>query len=247
MSMLSLINVARRLREDVNAIASLTQFFYVKYSRKVVAPIEPYFDDQSKAIFKALISNAQTYLEYGSGGSTQLAARYAKTVISVDHDRAFLEAVGQQIYKTGACPEFKPIVVNIGSSGPWGYPVFAWFGSNLDTARCSKSTDSRLQRWKSYPIAPWKFLQQRMLEPDVILIDGRFRVACALESFLRLGPKSTCNILVDDYAGRPHYKSIEEFGDLVAMHGRMAQFRKAARLDVEKCRRVLEDFYRDFR
>ena len=248
--MLSLINVARRLREDVNAVASLTQFFCIKSTRKVVAPMEPHFDDQGKAIFKALISNAQIYLEYGSGGSTQLAARCAKTVISVDHDRAFLQAVGQQMYKTGACPEFKPIVVNIGISGPWGYPVFTWFSSNLDTARAarfSQSTDSRLQRWKGYPAAPWKFLQQRMLEPDVILIDGRFRVACALESFLRLGPKSTCNILVDDYADRPHYKSIEEFGDLVAMHGRMAQFRKASGLDVEKCRRVLEDFYCDVR
>jgi hypothetical protein len=79
------------------------------------------------------------------------------------------------------------------------------------------------------------------------LIDGRFRVACVLESLLHLGPNTTCNILVDDYAGRPHYKSIEEFGDLVAMHGRMAHFRRSPGLDVEKCRRVLEDFYRDFR
>jgi hypothetical protein len=234
-SMLSLTSVARGLREDVNTIATVTQIFYVKYTRKVVAPLAPYFDNQSIAIFKALISNAQTYLEYGSGGSTRLAARYAKTVVSVDHDRAFLEAVGQQIYKTACCTQFKPIVVNIGISGPWGYPVF------------TQPTNSRLQRWKSYPAAPWTFLQQRMLEPDLILIDGRFRVACVLESLLRLGPKSTCNILVDDYAGRPHYKSIEKFGDLVAMHGRMAHFRKPCGLDVEKCRRVLEDFYRDFR
>jgi hypothetical protein len=236
MSMLNLINVARRLRREVNyTIAAFTPFFYVNHSRKIVAPAEPYFDNQSMAIFKFLISNAQTYLEYGSGGSTQLAARYAKTVVSVDHDRAFLEAVGQQINKTACCTQFKPIAVNIGISGRWGYPVF------------TQPTDGRLQRWKNYPAAPWRFLQQEMLEPDVILIDGRFRVACALESFLRLGPKSTCNILVDDYVGRPHYKSVEEFGDLVAMHGRMAQFRKAAGLDVEKCRRVLEDFYRDFR
>jgi hypothetical protein len=234
-SMLSLTNVARRRREDINTIAFLTEAFYTKYTRKVTAPSEPYFDNQSMAIFKALISNAQTYLEYGSGGSTALAARYAKTVVSVDHDRAFLEAVEQQIYKTACCAEFKPIVVNIGIAGPWGYPVF------------TQPTNSRLQRWKNYPAAPWRFLEQKMLEPDVILIDGRFRVACALESFLRLGPESTCNVLVDDYAGRSHYKSIEEFGDLVALHGRMAQFRKAVGLDVVKCRRVLEDFYRDFR
>jgi len=233
--MLSLKNVARRLRNDAKTIAAMIQFFYTKHTGKVVVPLEPYFDDLSMEIFNSLISNAQTYLEYGSGGSTQLAAKYAKTVVSVDNDRAFLEAVGRRIYKNSYGTEFKPIVVSIGISGLWGFPIF------------TERTDSRLQRWKTYPTAPWTFLQQRMLEPDVILVDGRFRVACVLESLLHLRPQSTCNILVDDYAGRSHYKSIEDFCDLVAMHGRMAHFRKPAGLDVEKCRRVLEHFYGDFR
>jgi hypothetical protein len=233
--MIGLSNFARRIRNDANTIASLTQFFCSKLAGKVVVPLEPHFDEQSRAVFSALLSRAQTYLEYGSGGSTQLAARYAKTVVSVDNDSAFLEEVGRRIYKERRRAEFEPILVNIGISGPWGFPVF------------TERTDDRLRRWKTYPTAPWRFLQQRMLEPDVILVDGRFRVACVLESLLHLRPKSACDILVDDYAERAHYKIIEEFCDLISMHGRMAHFRRPVVVDVEQCRQALEHFYGDFR
>ena len=97
------------------------------------------------------------------------------------------------------------------------------------------------------PCAPWEFLAQHAIEPDTILIDGRFRVACALMSLLRLPSASRCLMLIDDYGDRPHYAGVLEFADLVSMHGRMAVFRKKAEFDGERCRHVLQTSQRDWR
>jgi hypothetical protein len=45
-------------------------------------------------------------------------------------------------------------------------------------------------------------------QPDLILIDGRFRVACGLAAALE-APDAT--VLVHDYTFRPDYQILEEF------------------------------------
>jgi hypothetical protein len=83
--------------------------------------------------------------------------------------------------------------------------------------------------------------------PDVILVDGRFRVACVLESLLNLGDQDACTILLDDYVGRAHYRAVEAFVTVVELKGRMAVLRKRPRMDAERCRDVLQGFYADYR
>src|SRR6202011_2502413 len=102
------------------------------------------------------------------------------------------------------------IFANIGLTEEWGCPMF------------KRPTKRRIAKWGRYVTAPWEQLQNRGIEPDTILVDGRFRVACVLQSILNLGSASNCFILLDDYSDRSEYRAVEEFTDIHAVYGRMA-------------------------
>lgn len=202
---------------------------------EIVVPSSPHLDEEGLRYFESRISTVSRYLEYGSGGSTVLAHKHVDCLVSVDSDRRFLRAVEKALRTSPAQCETILMPVNIGLTEGWGRPVF------------TKPTARRIRRWRAYPKAPWVFYNDRKVEPDLIFIDGRFRLACALESLLNQSDRSTYPILVDDYLGRPYYAVLEQFGDLVEMKGRIAVFRKKSEMDRERCQAALEASYSDFR
>ena len=60
------------------------------------------------------------------------------------------------------------------------------------------------------------------LKPDLVLIDGRFRVLCFLTS-IKFAPIGT-KIIFDDYTFRPFYHVVEEFLKISDTCGRQALF-----------------------
>ena len=58
--------------------------------------------------------------------------------------------------------------------------------------------------------------------PDLVLIDGRFRVLCFLTT-IKFAPEG-CKILFDDYNNRPFYHVVEEFCPKIDTCGRQALF-----------------------
>ncbi len=199
---------------SVDHFAELMQFFYLQRHRGFQIPDEPTLDPPSQALFGQALARCTNYLEYGSGGSTVLAARAGKSVICVDSDPYFLKEVEAKIgnHRVGQ-QTLDFLYCDIGLTAHWGKPVFR------------KPTAMRLERWKHYPRLPWDLIARRRLAPpDLILIDGRFRVACALTSFLHLQDHPETTVLVDDFVGRRHYAEIERFGTLVSCQGRMGVF-----------------------
>ena len=63
---------------------------------------------------------------------------------------------------------------------------------------------------------------QKQIAPDLVLIDGRFRVFCFLTS-VNLAPVGT-KILFDDYTNRPFFHVAEEFCEKIETFGRQALF-----------------------
>jgi hypothetical protein len=189
---------------------------------------EPTFDQAGLEFFAVAIRESRVYLEYGSGGSTLMAARFVARLVSVEPDAIFAKAVRAALPETRA--NIAILTPDIGLTRDWGFPVF------------DRPTPARIAKWKRLPQAPWKVLSTDV--PDLILIDGRMRVACALESLLRVNPAT--KILIDDYVdvGR-NYKPVEQFADLIAMHGRMAEFRKREAFDEQACRTRLDLAYSD--
>jgi hypothetical protein len=227
----------KALKRLVRTILPNKVHFLIK-SRIKVAHVsdQPHLDEESAEYFRERISKSQVYLEYGSGGSTIVASKNTKQMFTVESDAAFLRAVKKRL-KSIAEPHSQVtlIFVNIGITEEWGIPIF------------KRPTKRRAARWGRYVTAPWEKLRTRGIEPDTILVDGRFRVACVLQSILNLSSRSNCFILVDDYLDRPEYRAVEEFTDIHAVYGRMVVIVKKEKFDAEGCRQRLVEYQGDWR
>jgi hypothetical protein len=166
-------------------------------------PDQPHFDSESLSYFMERLSRASEYLEFGSGGSTVEAAKRNKRFTTIESDGEFLSAVREKIGHNAG----RLIHINIGRTGEWGAPI------------SKRNTPWNRWRWARYARAPWD--GQRW--PDLILIDGRFRVHCALYAIRQLYGRDF-EILFDDYTGRPFYHEVEQFAELKYFRGRMACF-----------------------
>ncbi|MCG3769440.1 MAG: hypothetical protein JW384_00562 [Nitrosomonadaceae bacterium] len=140
-------------------------------------------------------------------------------VVSVKSDKRFLATV---MRKAAECSKkFTPLYVDIGPTKEWGMPTNLSFNES----------------WKRYPQVPWRYFQSNGILPDVILVDGRFRVACVLESLINLGDHE-CVFLIDDYFDRPGYRALEEEGFLVSIEivGSMLVAKKSKEFDALKAK-----------
>lgn len=157
------------------------------------------------ARLRTLLTFTRGYLEYGSGGSTVMAGEMkAPFTVSVESDGTWLEALRTALEGT---PGRRILLhADIGPTGEWGNPV----------------SEQHWRRWQAYPLLGWKTCREQGLSPDLVLIDGRFRVACLYATLLFAWPMT--RILFDDYGDRPNYHRVETFLKPVAMHDRMAEF-----------------------
>ncbi|MDO5657524.1 MAG: hypothetical protein Q4G36_04300 [Paracoccus sp. (in: a-proteobacteria)] len=167
--------------------------------------IEPFMPEAETAHLRSVYEEADVILEYGSGGSTQMAAQMPqKFIMSSESDKEWARSLRHKL--SLAKVQSRVIVhhVDIGETGPWGRPQssLAW------------------RKFFRYPNDIWDQVWFR--HPDVILIDGRFRVACLVTSMLRIERPTL--VLFDDYGVRPLYHEIEDLIRPRRMIGRMAEF-----------------------
>lgn len=195
----------------IPAISRCLRLFRPPLRDKVWTPQEipekPYMGPERLEHLERRLRDARVYLEYGSGGSTVLAAQLGvKEIHTVESDRSFLEAVRQRVAQCRPDAQVSAHFVNIGPTREWGIPT--------DSSSAAK--------WPLYCHAPWPSLQAAGISPDVILIDGRFRVASFLASCLFA--KAGTVILFDDYYYRPQYSVVEELLKPASRSERMAEF-----------------------
>jgi hypothetical protein len=172
--------------------------------------VHPWLDEASSEAFLEMLEKSSSYLEYGSGGSTVVVARLGRPLVSVDTDRYFLKAVRRKVGELAPNQHIEH--GNIGWTKQYGYPLF------------ERPTLRRQKMWKAYVELPWRYVNNASL-PELVMIDGRFRVAAALTSCIHLKSAPASRIVVDDYVTRPYYHVIEEYAQLVGIGGRMAIFK----------------------
>ena len=149
--------------------------------------MDPHFKENDIVMFKKYVEKSKIYLEYGSGGSTCYVSKCSNIehVYSVESDPNWIKKLQSLILDSNKCTF---IYADICTNGYWGYP-----GKNA-------TIDQR----KNYS----NVICDSNI--DLVLIDGRFRVACALKCF-----KLNCLILFDDFLNRPYYHIILQFYDIV--------------------------------
>jgi hypothetical protein len=217
-------------------VPSFVRFLYIQRVSGFNVPTEPHFDRSSTPYFLAKLETSKFYLEYGSGGSTFLAAQKNTRFMVVDSDSFFLKAVKNKIEASGLYDSSlqKYIYADIGLTGEWGCPVFTF------------KTSKRLAKWACYPNCPWGEISTG-LSPDLILVDGRFRVACALTTIKNLCHTTGWVLLVDDYLMRHYYQEIERFAILEKMLGSMAVFTHKPNIDMLELDKALSSYIADSR
>ena len=160
---------------------------------------------EEAAVLRAEYARAEVILEYGSGGSTVLAASLpGKRIFSVESDAGWIERMAAWFRGNPAVSPVHLHHADIGPTAAWGRPA----------------DDSAIRAWPGYALSVWE--RRDFRHPDVVLIDGRFRPACLLTVALRCIRPVT--VLFDDYRRRKPYHTVERLLRPVAMVGRMARF-----------------------
>jgi hypothetical protein len=176
-------------------------------------PDAPHMDPEGNAEFEQSIQAATRYLEFGAGGSTVRAALLGKPGISIEGDPHYARDVRRKLKRIPNRIDL--INVDIGRTEQWGFP------------QDRTPSEANLAKWAEYVNLPFRKLEHGFF--DLVLIDGRFRTACALRTILEARKRNAkVRILVDDYHDpedpRPYYEVIEQYAPLVRLAGRMAVF-----------------------
>ena len=157
------------------------------------------------ALLCGAYAEARVILEYGAGGSTLIAAAVpGAKVTSVDSDPVWIARLTDRFAVQPPEAELRLHHADIGPVRDWGPPA----------------DRSGRARWPAYASGVWDL--PGFSAPDVVFIDGRFRLACFLTVLLRSDGPVT--VLWDDYANRPAYHAAERFAAPVEVVGRMARF-----------------------
>ena len=163
-------------------------FIIDKYKRaSIIWPLPnelkfmPKMSKRDLIAFSYFMKKENIYFEFGSGGSTNLASYYKLKVYSVESDAKWHE----NLKKNGIMANY--ITIDLQSNG-FGYP----------------GNGTSIKDWK-------KYIQAYKIEynADMILIDGRFRVACALDIFSKI--RNDTLVFIHDYKERLDYHIIEDY------------------------------------
>jgi hypothetical protein len=198
------------------------------------ADLRPHLFPGEQEVMEKEFRRASSYLEFGTGGSTVLALESGlKRIVTADSDPVFLDKV-RAIAPT--CPEsdIDFVFCNLGPTGEWGNPVGR----------------DNLINWSQYFTLPWQHFLARNEVPDLIYIDGRFRVACALYSILILhvrcnrwfGTKS--RLMIHDSL-RPEHSKIKDYAKIVSSANTLAVLEPKKRISADSLVRDLLVFQFD--
>lgn len=180
-------------------------------------PDAPWMSWNEQELLGRLLHDCKTFFEFGSGGSTVLAVRTPGIVKihTVENGLEGLARLRKQKDLRLAQEQLRITFsqVDLGPVHRWAFP------RRQDEASASK--------WGSYS-------EQILIDGDahwdVILIDGRFRIACALKALLHIKDPATTKILFHDY-WREAYHEVEEFADVLERVDALAVLEKKAVVD----------------
>jgi hypothetical protein len=146
-------------------------------------------------VLSKYLKSSKHYLEFGLGGSTILALKHSKArVYAVDSDSVWVKRIMQfWLVRFYSLYRLKIYHVNIGQTKEWGFPL----------------SEEKSATFPDYSSDVFKKLKSRKI--DLVLIDGRFRVACALQTIINCYKNQKLTILIHDFYTRPQYHTLLKY------------------------------------
>ena len=158
--------------------------------------MEPFFKKNDTEMFYKYLKKSAYYFEYGSGGSTYQASICSNMIkiYSVESDYSWHDKLKSFITNNNVTYLFHEMKTKPDN---WGNPG-------------NDASDEEMVNYSNY-------LRNIGIDNskniDMILIDGRFRVACCLKAFDLI--HEDCIIIFDDFLSRPQYHVVLEYFNVV--------------------------------
>lgn len=174
---------------------------------------------------------ARCIVEFGAGHSTGAFARLGvPRLISVDSDPDWIGRLrlDPAVAEAEASGRLTLLHADIGPVKNWGKP---------------RQRSVPQPSWAGYALLPWHTVPEAV--PDLVFVDGRFRLAC-LYTALYFAPAGT-PILIHDFWNRPHYHQALDFTAVTARTGTMAALTARPDLDLRALASALRSAFRDWR
>ena len=185
--------------------------------------------ENEKEFFLRHIKDAKNYLEFGTGGSTFLTLLNSKAdIVGVESDNNWLNYLRKWILirKNERSGRLKLVHIDIGKTKGWGVPV----------------DDSEKDKWPNYSSEIFKIIDAGKI--DMVLVDGRFRVACALSTIIHCNEDA--KIIIHDFNDRPEYHVLLDYLEITDSADTFAAF-KVKKLAMGGLQQELERYAYDYR
>ena len=191
------------LKRRIDLIKEFVQLLHTKYVTGFNAPGRPLLDPETLDWLTGRIEADELLSGIRMWRHNRSCQRPRSATVSVESDAAYAAVVRGALRH----PELTKIVTpHMGITGPWGMPIF--FAS---------------RKGPRYINAPFSGICTQF--PDLIFVDGRYRVACTLESASRAARAGfTSKLLFDDYQPRDQYRVVEKYLGAPERIGRAALF-----------------------
>jgi len=175
--------------------------FTEKDPEKYVMPIKPWMTEEEISLIKSYLKKDKTLFEWGVGGSTVEFSNYVKEYYSVEHDFDWYNIVFKNAGENVHLFYIPPNTSNL----EW-FPVFEE-GKASDFKSYIKFVNNIASFGKKF---------------DLVLVDGRARVDCAVEILPHLEKDAV--IFIHDF-DREYYWKILKYYEIVSVTDKMAALR----------------------
>ena len=187
--------------------------------------IVPMMHKDEIKLFIKYLEKCTNYLEYGSGGSTIFALLHPniKKIVTVETNKEWYQKIIQYNVVRKGKDRIQMELIDLQCIW-WKY--VSWSNENNDI------TSVMNDNWYIYQ----KIGTHMDFVPDLVLIDGRFRVACMLQLYDVVNEHSI--ILFDDYTSREQYNVVELFYEPIESVETLQVLKKKKEID----RNLLEEY-----
>lgn len=166
----------------------LRYYGFININYRVEAKVD-FGSYRANRFFLDKLKKSNSYFEYGSGRSTLVAKKLKKSFISIESDRSFFNYLKKFDIKNYKLIDFGYVYF-------FSVPIFFFIKKEKLSKIANRYSESIFLTFKKIP--------------DLILIDGRYRVLCALKVyfFLKKYKKKNTIVILDDFKNREKDYSI---------------------------------------
>ena len=194
---------------------------------------KPYMNNDEIVLLEKYYRNSKNYFEFGAGGSTCCAIKNnIENIVSVETDNYWVSQLKKDPLVSNKLNKKKLKIHMFPLNFEWTKAI-SWNSNHKEYLKiCDKSN------WHNYS----KIIRKCDLKLDLVLVDGRFRVASTLETIKKVD--NNCFILIHDYRqpNNTHrgYEFVEKYLDIIEHVDSLYVFKKKQNINLDEIEKDLE-------